>query len=364
MREKISVISSYDFVKHEVNYGSLFQYFALQKFLENRGHDVEWIRFVYKKKYIKKLYAEFLKTFNDSYYSNKICLLKFKRFINTHLQLTSKEYSSGNEIQAGCKDTTVFVTGSDQVWGGPIEENFLTFATNGQKRISYAASFGRKDIEKKMVDIISPWIISMDYISLREQSGKDICKRIGRNDAVVVPDPTLLLDSNEYPVKKIKNEQPYIFGYFLNLKNENTLSHNSIKDYFDKYDKYNFITCITSGTKIVPDILKQGRVFPSPEEWLGYYQNAEIIFTNSFHGTVFALIFQKPFVVFLQNGATSKQNERIFNLLKTFNLTERIYNPKVCVANILDSAINWENVAKIMECQREVATEFFETVGL
>ena len=56
MSEKISVISSYEFVKHEVNYGSLFQYFALQKFLKKRGHYVEWIRFVYKKNIIKKLY--------------------------------------------------------------------------------------------------------------------------------------------------------------------------------------------------------------------------------------------------------------------------------------------------------------------
>lgn len=364
MKEKISVISSYDFVKHEVNYGSLFQYFALQESLKKRGHQVEWIRFVYKRSFIKKLYEELLKIFKDSYYSNKICLSKFKRFITEHLQVTSKEYNSGNDIRVGCVDTTVFITGSDQVWGGPIEENFLTFANGGQKKISYAASFGRKNLEKEMIDIITPWIASLDYVSLREQSGKDICDYLGRSDSVVVPDPTILLHSYEYPVKTMEIEQPYIFGYFLNLKDENTLPLNSIKCYLDSTQKYDFISCVTSGTKIVPDILKQGRVFPSPEEWLGYYQNAKIIFTNSFHGTVFSLIFRKPFVVFLQNGITGKQNERIFNLLNTFNLIDRIYDSQIRIENILEREIDWEYVSKIMEDQKIIASRFFEDTGL
>lgn len=364
MSEKISVISSYEFVKNEVNYGSLFQYYALQKFLKKRGHYVEWIRFVYKKNIIKKIYSKFLKTFNDSYYKNKICLLKFKRFINRYLQVTIEEYSSGKEIQNGCKNSTVFITGSDQVWGGPVEENFLTFAKKGQKRVSYAASFGRKEIEEEMFDIISPWIYSLDYISLREQSGKKICSQAGRDDAIVVPDPTMLLNSNEYPVKLIKEESPYIFGYFLNLKDETTLPHNIIKEFFNQTEDYKLITCIASGTKVVPDILKQRRVYPSPEEWLGYYKSAAAIFTNSFHGIVFALIFKKPFVVFLQNGKTIKQNERIFNLLETFNLTERIYDSKTSVQNILEISINWENVSTIMHNQRKIATEFLKNVGL
>lgn len=364
MSEKISVISSYDFVKHEVNYGSLFQYFALQKFLKQRGHHVEWIRFTYKKSIVKKFRDEFLRTFNDSYCQNKICSLKFRCFIKNHLQVTAKEYSSGSEIKDGCKSSSVFITGSDQVWGAPIEENFLTFAGNGQKRVAYAASFGRKEIEKNMLDVISPWIYSLDYISLREQSGKAICSQAGRDDAVVVPDPTLLLNSNEYPVELITEEKPYIFGYFLNLKDETTLPYNKIKEFFEQSQDYDLISCVTSGTKVVPDILKQRRVFPSPEEWIGYYKSAEVIFTNSFHGTVFALIFQKPFVVFLQNGVTGKQNERIFNLLKTFNLTKNIYNSSNSIQDILDISINWEAVKKIVRNQQKIATDFFENAGL
>ena len=79
---------------------------------------------------------------------------------------------------------------------------------------------------------------------------------------------------------------------------------------------------------------------------------------------MFALIFQKPFVVFLQNGKTIKQNERIFNLLETFNLTERIYDSKTSVQNILEIPINWENVSTIMHNQRKIATEFLKNVGL
>lgn len=364
MSEKISVISSYDFVKHEINYGSLYQYYALQKFLEMRGHRVEWIRYVYKKRFVKKIVDEMSKIGKESYFSNKICLSKFRYFIRTRLKVTPNEYFSGKEIQKACEDSTVFITGSDQVWGAPIEENFLTFASNGQKKVSYAASFGRKDIETEMFNIISPWILAMDYISLREESGRNICKRIGRRDTVVVPDPTLLLDSNEYPVKYSKIEEPYIFGYFLNLKDDNTVPQMSIKDYLDKAGEYRFISCVTSGTRIVPDVFKENRVFPSPEEWLGYYQNSNIIFTNSFHGTVFTLIFQKPFIVFPQNGVTSKQNERIYNLLNIFNLTERIYSPKSSIENILDKTIKWENVSKIMDEQRKMAIKFFEMIGL
>lgn len=364
MGEKISVISSYDLVKNEINYGSLLQYYALQKFLECRGHNVEWIRFVYKKRGIKKIIDELAKLNEKGYVSKKICLSKFQKFIKTYLNVTSDECSSGEQIKMVCKNSSVFITGSDQVWGGAIEENFLTFAKKTQKKISYAASFGRKDIEEEMLNTISPWILDIDYISLREKSGVNICEQIGRTDAIVVPDPTILLEKSDYPIKDLHSKKTFIFSYFLNIKDELTVPYGIIGEYLEKICDDNLVSCIGSGTRFVPHIFEENRVYPSPEEWLGYYQDAKIIFTNSFHGTVFALIFRKPFVVFTQDGATSKQNERIYNLLSGFNLLDRIYSEKNDIDSILKKSIDWKHVSNIMGDQRRIAQCFFERINL
>lgn len=365
MGKNISIISSYDFVKYEVNYGSVFQYYALQRFLSNRGHRVQWIRYVNKRSIKRKLIEEFHRYARGNYVSNKICLFKIHDFIDRYLTLTQRECSSKEEIQKECSESEFLITGSDQVWGGAIAANFLTFATDDQITLSYAASFGKKMLDQQTLDIITPWLTKIDYISVREASGQDICCHLGRTDAILVPDPTLLIDKEDYPLKKSTKSEPYIFGYFLNISNGEAIPCWEIeKAMEERYPNEKLVSCIASGTKYIPPLLKRTRIYPSPERWLESYKNATAILTNSFHGTVFALVFRKPFVVFLQNGKTSEQNDRIVNLLTEFDLLDRIYEKDGDIFKILNKPIDWIKISKSMEEQREKAIKYFEKVGL
>lgn len=97
----------------------------------------------------------------------------------------------------------------------------------------------------------------------------------------------------------------------------------------------------------------------SPEAWLNHYKYAECIFTNTFHGIVFSIIFQKQFCVLLQKGVAAKQNERIYSILKLFELEDRILDSNKSIENIIAKPINWDNIEKIKEKWRLKTDAFF-----
>ncbi len=212
-----------------------------------------------------------------------------------------------------------YVCGSDQIWGTPSPLYFLQFGSSEVKRIAYAPSLGGIRPKGKSKRLMSKYLQEFDYISSRESEGVKVIHEMGFPNALQQPDPTLLLPVTTYRhiAQPPANNQPYALIYLLG--NETEVAVEELHDYFR-----------TQGLE-VRYVASQGRVdnfdklYPTVEEWLGLIEHATCVVTNSFHGTVFCLQFNTPFLVFPVKGAIVRMNNRINELLTRYGLHDRIY---------------------------------------
>lgn len=327
------------------NYGQMLQCYALQTFLCSQGHDTFLVRtgkewqpasgFVPQLKdklrsasRLRQYPAYFVgKTINNLAYLLTHGHLKqykverdFDTFRKDYLHCSEKTYSL-EELKQNPPVADCFIVGSDQIWNTRDGIYFLSWANDNVRKIAYAASFGGLKGDQEFYDLIRPWLKRFDWISVREQSGIEICKNSGRNDAQLVCDPTLLLTQDDYArlatAPKGHPKRKYIFVYLLG-----TRTRISIKDVY-AYAKSKDMDVVYVGSQGVVD--KFPRLEPNVQEWLWYVQHAEMVFTNSFHGTVFSLIFQRPFMNFLVYGAAVRMNDRINTILGHLGLKERVF---------------------------------------
>ena len=211
---EIAVISSYACIHTSNNYGALLQYYALQQYLKSRGHDVYWIRSIIPQSNLR-IILRHIKNYRDlglirKYYR---CRSSFRDFVEQHLNVTPKIYIGNIDLSNQVPEADFYITGSDQVWGGELKENYLLFVRESCKKIAYAASFGRDKISQAQIEVITPWIKDIPNVSVRESTGVGICKEMGV-DAVHLLDPTLLIDAQLYPVTEgIRSDR--IFVIFL-----------------------------------------------------------------------------------------------------------------------------------------------------
>lgn len=349
VKKEVCVISAYAHIVKHVNYGSLFQYYAIEKTLQSIGYSAYWLRLILPTVTNTSVKIKLKKViFHNRYKAEKLILYSFRDYIKDYLHVSDKVYTEEQLIKE-CPKADAFITGSDQVWGGILSPNYLCFVPDYKKKIAYAASFGKYSIEPEHLKTITPWLKRFDNISVRELSGVRICKQINV-DAKVVLDPTLLISSEVYPADENVSRKygDYYFGYFLNITKKNKGSYiTAIKK--AKKDLGRII--LVAGVSDIERFLapKMYSYF-TPKEWLGMYKNANGILTNTFHGTVFAIIYQRPFLVLLQSGDTEKQNERIFSLLKMFGLESRIYIEGKKVKEQMEEKIYWDKVKLV--CQR------------
>ena len=212
-----------------------------------------------------------------------------------------------------------FVVGSDQVWNpnGDIDFSypFLKFSSPS-KRISYAASIASPEIPVKKKDIFIEGINGMKAISVREQAGAELIEQLTGRKAEVVADPTMLVAAEKWReiARKpswLKGDEQILTTYFLGKRPDDVI--NSL--------------AMEYGLKVV-NILDE-RVFEhyavAPEEWLWLIDNARLMYTDSFHGTVFSILFRRPFVVAerIGDGCVNKMTSRIDTLLGKFSLEDR-----------------------------------------
>lgn len=360
---KIGIISSYAFIKNYNNYGALLQYFALQTYLKKMGHEPYWIRTIIKRNtplnLLRKLYhLKSLRLFVN--WVRVHC--GFMAFVQKYLNVTDSEYLGFNEIQRNPPLADVYVTGSDQVWGSEkLKENYLLFAPKNCKKIAYAASFGKDSISDDMAHTIKPWLEDFYAISVRESSGVDICKRMGISAEHLI-DPTFLIGALDYPSSLERRfDKPYIYCYFLNAKSRESVRYEELKA-FAKKNGLDLRICAVQGTEKLFE--KKYLVFPTPEEWLTDYRHAEYVVTNTFHGTVFAMINHKSFASILQKGATSKQNSRLTYLLDIFSMQNHLYKNTDDVSIVLNQTINWSNFEAIKKKYILKSNDYFNKYAL
>lgn len=355
--KRIAIISSFAWIKVANNYGALLQYYALQQYLYNKGHYAFWIKYVMRpNRYaaFKGFVRHFLKN-PEIQRESFICHKSFMQYCQDYLNL-SEETFTADSIKRSYPSADFYITGSDQVWGGTLAANYLTFVDDDDKKIAYAASFGKSEISIEQAEKIRPWVKSFKHVSVREESGVGICKSLGCR-AEHLLDPTLLLDAEKYPHTDRIVSDKYVFSYFLNVSSLDNVRWTEIQEYAHDTNM-ELKVCSVQGSQYL--FRYKDLVFPSPIEWLTYYRDAEMIITNTFHGTVFAIIHRRPFVCVLQSGHSAKQNTRMNSLLSMFGLSDRILKPDGRIEDIANQEINWTNVDETLSLWRYKTDRFFE----
>ena len=231
------------------------------------------------------------------------------------------------------------VCGSDQVWNlklGDIISNpdlyFLSFIER-KRRVSYAASIGTDFVPPEHRDYFVSKIKGIPSISVRENSARDIIKELTSRDVDVVIDPTLLLSQKQWSdlAQKPKNftDKKYLATYFLGDTDDKT------NDYIRKIaEKHNLqiVPLLPDYTDLDGDI---STYTYSPSEFLYVLQNAEFVASDSFHGSVFSMIFEKPFRWFARKSKTVKSEEKMSDRTNTLFSTLGI--DSWCVADFNES---------------------------
>lgn len=306
---------------HELNYGAVLQCYALSTYLR-KNNEVEVINYdIEKKVSIKEKILLYRKQHN------------FNQFIQTYLPLS--KYVDQSNIEQTLNSYQMVCVGSDQVWaydiiGASKKVYFLDYPLKNTIKVSYAASFGKDETLINNLAETKKYLDSFKSISIREKSASAILNENGINTVDSI-DPTLLLTKEEYinNLKLTKNNQKYILVYMLEIDDELV---NFAKQISEKLNLK--IICFNRRNRFGD--VGESRYYASPKDFVSLVYNAEYIITNSFHGTCFSIIFEKPFVSFLHKTKGVRQR----NLLVKANLTDHIYDPEKSVDNYLKLTTN------------------------
>ncbi len=281
-----------------INIGNRLQNYALQEVIKKLGYDVYTIRRKKHKWPSVKTVLEEMKDFFRTLIGTRKGL--YIRFDKMRIRF-GRQYALVNETTSGLADTyDFFVAGSDQVWNpyyGHLvgSSDLLLFARERQK-VSYAASFGVDEIPAEKKEIYSEALRNFKEISVREEAGARIVKNLIGREAAIVLDPTLLLDISQY--KKIQKRprdipgRKYILVYLLGGKSKIFTEYMKKNKEHDGYELYDILQWTTSGRQLPV----------GPAEFIYLVNNSEMVLTDSFHATVFAVIFHKPVKTFPREG--------------------------------------------------------------
>ncbi|MFL2945985.1 MAG: polysaccharide pyruvyl transferase family protein [Parvibaculales bacterium] len=326
------------------NYGAVLQNFALSKKLREYNCDVETLRIqeteVSKFTYLRRPVATLQKiiglgfdikrllTFQASY-AIEIKPGIFNDFREEFIGVSKRIYNY-EDLEGLLEEPFAYIVGSDAVWSSdavfkpPIY--LLKFAKNEQiKKIAYAASFGKGTLEKYQHEEFRQQLGKFVAIGVRERSGQEIIKKLDHKLLPVrVLDPTFLItDYSEILSEKLVPSNRYLVLYRLNQ--DNYLAKKTLR-FVEKFaEKHRLIIINISPESNRPLLSPHISLNPSPGEFLGLIKNAEFVFTNSFHGVVFALKLQKDFVCFARDQFKDKKNLRMIELLEAAGLLHRFF---------------------------------------
>ena len=305
------------------NYGNRLQNYALQQILKNLGTDVETFHnpFLLNYSEMKHILKKPIKTIIYSLnHNNKGKVYREKAFdkFNRKYIIWSKfwlnDFNRLPQIDS-CYDAVI--CGSDQIWNPEsynIDGRYFATFMREEKRFSYAASFGLAQIPKERRNEWIQYLNGMRKISVREDTGRNIVKALTDRNCEKNLDPTLLLSAAEWRTierrpEKIDFSERYILTYFLGKPNE---EQQRYIQYFAKKEKCQVLELNRVDT---PNLYSCG-----PSEFLYLIDHAKCILTDSFHGTVFSILFKKQFIIFERNGLKNSMSSRIDSLLDTLEL--------------------------------------------
>lgn len=341
-----------------LNYGGIIQNYALQQVLLRLGHEpltFEHDTCYSRTRWLLRTVKQVLRTrsFNDlpqyPIYKGRIGNKNFIKFVLKHIKsVPVKDFVPSLTARYGIE---AYIVGSDQVWrpafnlGPRLGNMFLDFADDKVRKFSYAASFGCKEWEytKEQEQACRKLAKRFNAISVREASGVELCKQHLGVDATLVLDPTLLLAKEDYErvCTDIPLKDRHIFVYSLVVS-----------------DKVLAVASSVSKKTELPIVVKQAgdkvKREDTIEDWFAEFRDAEYVVTDSFHGMVFSIIFNKPFYIVMN---PSGGNDRYISLLSQLGLMDRIAKDGLA-SNI--ETINWDDVNQKLAVLRQESMNFLK----
>lgn len=306
-----------------INYGAVLQAYALSKYLEESGCDVQVLD--YRSNAIENSYKIY---FGLDVYSLKRMILipfsekkkrEFYRFIEKSIPHTRPLYT-WDDLREEAQKFDFIITGSDQVWNSQWTEGdeayLLDFCKDKQK-LSYAASIGKSSISEAERQRLKEHLKKFQIISVREKTGKDLLTSFLQKDVSVNCDPVALLSKEAWiKVATLPKESNYILVYML-------VQSDSLMNAAIEYGKKRGKQVLLINDNIRRKYPVTYKRYIAPEEFVGLFCNADCVFTNSFHGTMFSIIFEKEIHVELQKYEGAP-NSRFVDLLEKVGMEECI----------------------------------------
>lgn len=365
---------------HIYNYGANFQAVALEKYIENTYKKIDCKYICYNRNFIgasikwlwRKTTSQLIRINDDPSWTIKEYIKtvfqrlgeglyagtneKFKKFwkLMSYDLHNGKPYRKSN-LNGLNKRYDKFISGSDQIWNcGKLDLDttyMLDFVTDDSKKFSYASSLGMREIPKKYYLKYKKCLSSFKELSCREQEGADLISELTGRDVIHVLDPVFLLDEEDWiKLSKLADEvcipEKYILVYTLSISEEFI---NAVKSYAENNDE---------PVLVISNNNCNGKS-TGPLEWLYYFSHADEIFTDSFHGTAFSVIFNKQFSVYIPDDSFFQDSKaRITGLLDDLEIRERIIDDTYCFEELKE--IDYDSVNAVLSQLKEKSKSYLD----
>lgn len=327
MKSRIGILTFHD----ALNYGAVLQSYALQKYISTRhqvcveiinykpsGREAFHITKYKGSNRIKQLIGDSI----NLIYRNDLTLRRnrFLEFANNYQHLSQKKYERIADFTDISSAYDILISGSDQVFNPKSDSNiyYLGFEADCV-RLAYAPSIGLTNIDYKTAERITPWLEQFDSLSCREEQGAVILGSLSGKNVPVVCDPVFLLTKEEWGKVAVNpNISNYIFVFDLNGGKELFLLAQKVK-------KHTGLPIVYSSLKTIHPYtgLRKVRHELGPREWLGYIMNASYVVTDSFHGSMFSLIFDVPLI---NKIAVKQTRSRLISIMQKLHIDKQIIN--------------------------------------
>jgi hypothetical protein len=315
---KVGILS----LHHYKNYGGLLQNYALYKSIQNIGHTPVVIDYRVSGKrlraktlssllspsiYIRKLRTVFVKPKNKRAVSEKL-LSSFYEFKKNYMCFTNK--ADDDNIGQITKEMDAVIVGSDQIWNGLDKKQLIYFFDWKEPfkglKISYAACSVVAEFAKHNSEKIKKCLNDFNHLSIRDRYTEKFVKDFSGITPETVLDPAYLYDFKEFTTTRVI-EEPYIFAYILGPEIKGG-REKLLSDIRNKYDGIKIVAVIIEDVSLeAEEFADTAFCDASPENWVNLIYHSEFVLTDSFHGTVFALKYKKPFISYYSDFARASR---------------------------------------------------------
>lgn len=348
------------------NCGACLQAYALQQVITSIGYSSEIIKFMepwgYYDTTIKNnnSIAIFLKrilrkNFKKKYDTGLYKELSFIKFRRKYLHFSNKTYSHSSDLEPQPVQYDTYVCGSDQIWNPTFYDKcnpiyYLAFVNDTTPKIAYAPSIGLGDIPEIYRGDFIRYVNRLNYVSVREEQGVNIVNKYTEKKAKLVLDPTLLL----YPIQweklalKRKTHKPYVFCYLFG----NHAYYTDVINRIAKINGYQIRIIPFFENELQPDFIIEKNA--GPREFLSLIKDADLVLTDSFHASVFSILFKKSFYVLRRDSDNdvNSMNSRIYNLLSIVGLNDRLLSKDEACSIQIKPIDRYEEVHKLIDMLR------------